>query len=79
MDVFRGTAWHYARYRPGYPPVLIERLAEAAGLGPASRVLDVACGTGPIAVPLAAYVGEVVAIDREPEMLAELRARHLPT
>ncbi len=74
MDVFRGTASYYARYRPGYPPLLIDRLVEAAGLGPGSRVLDVACGTGPIAVPLAAQVGEVVAIDREPEMLAELRA-----
>jgi ubiquinone/menaquinone biosynthesis C-methylase UbiE len=74
MDVFRGTAWYYARYRPGYPAVLIERLAVAAGLGLESRVLDIACGTGPIAVPLAALVGEVVAIDREPEMLDELRA-----
>jgi SAM-dependent methyltransferase len=74
MDVFRGTAWYYARYRPGYPAALIEGLAEAAGLGPESRVLDIACGTGPIAVPLAAHVGEVVAIDREPEMLDELRA-----
>jgi len=74
MDVFRGTAWYYARYRPGYPPALIERLATAAGLDAGSRVLDIACGTGPIAIPLASYVAEVVALDREPEMLAELRA-----
>lgn len=73
MDVFRGTAWHYARYRPGYPPALIERLVQAAGLGPQSRVLDLACGTGPIAIPIAAHVAEVVALDREPGMLGELR------
>lgn len=74
VDVFRGTAWYYARFRPGYPSELIEALARAAGLGPGSRVLDLACGTGLIAIPIAAYAGEVVALDREPEMLAELRA-----
>ena len=73
MDVFRGTAWYYARFRPGYPPELIERLASAAGLGPASRVLDVATGTGLVAIPLATRAGEVVAADAEPEMLAMLR------
>lgn len=73
MGHFRGTAWYYARYRPGYPPELIERLAAAAMLGPESRVLDLASGTGPIAIPLAAFAGEVVAVDAEEEMLAELR------
>jgi SAM-dependent methyltransferase len=73
MSHFHGTAWYYARFRPGYPAELIARLAGAAGLGPTSRVLDLACGTGPIAVPLAAYAGEVVAVDVEPEMLDELR------
>jgi len=72
VDVFRGTAWYYARFRPGYLPELIERLASAAGLGPASRVLDVACGTGLVAIPLAARAGQVVAVDAEPEMLAML-------
>jgi SAM-dependent methyltransferase len=73
VDVFRGTAWYYARYRPGYPPELLERLAAAAGLEPTSRVLDLACGTGLIAIPLAARAGEVVAADAEPSMLAMLR------
>ena len=72
MGIFHGTAWYYARYRPGYPPGLIARLAEAAGLGPESRVLDLGCGTGQVAGPLAAHVGEVVAVDTEAEMLAEL-------
>ena len=71
---FRGTAWHYARYRPGYPPALFELLRERFALGPASRVLDVAAGTGLAAIPLAALCGEVVALDGEPEMLAELEA-----
>jgi SAM-dependent methyltransferase len=73
VDAFRGTAWYYAQFRPGYPPELIERLAREAGLGPSTRVLDVACGTGLVAIPLAWLSGEVVAVDIEPEMLAMLR------
>jgi SAM-dependent methyltransferase len=73
VDVFRGTAWYYAQFRPGYPPELIERLAQEAGLDASSRVLDVACGTGLVAIPLAWLAGEVVAVDMEPEMLAMLR------
>jgi ubiquinone/menaquinone biosynthesis C-methylase UbiE len=71
--LFKGTAPYYARFRPGYPPELLERLAERAGLDASSRVLDLGCGTGQIAVPLAAHAGEVVAVDPEPEMLAEIR------
>lgn len=73
MSVFHSTAWYYAQFRPGYPPDQIDRLAAAAGLGSASRVLDIACGTGLIAIPLASRAGEVVAVDAEPEMLAMLR------
>jgi SAM-dependent methyltransferase len=70
--LFKGTAPYYARFRPGYPPELLHRLAERAGLDSSSRVLDLGCGTGQIAVPLAARSGEVVAVDPEPEMLAEI-------
>lgn len=74
MSLFRGTAPYYARFRPGYPEELIRRLAERARLGPDSRVLDLGCGTGQVSVPLAAYAGEVVAVDPEQEMLDELAA-----
>jgi SAM-dependent methyltransferase len=74
MGLFTGTAHHYARYRPGYPSELIRLLAERAGLDGSSRVLDLGCGTGQIAIPLAAYAGEVVAADAEQEMLDELDA-----
>lgn len=70
--MFKGTAPYYARYRPGYPPELVERLAAAAGLDGSGRLLDLGCGPGLLAVPLARYVEEVVAVDPEPEMLAEL-------
>jgi SAM-dependent methyltransferase len=71
--VYRGSAAYYARYRPGYPPGLIAVLAERAGLDGTGRLLDLGCGTGNVAIPLAAHVAEVVAVDIEPEMLAELR------
>jgi SAM-dependent methyltransferase len=70
---FRTAATYYDRYRPAYPPELIARLAEATGLDRESRVLDLGCGPGTVAVPLSAYAGEVVAVDVEPEMLGELR------
>jgi ubiquinone/menaquinone biosynthesis C-methylase UbiE len=69
---FRTAAPYYLRYRPGYPPELIAKLAQVAGLDRESRVLDLGCGPGSLAIPLAAHAGEVVAVDAEPEMIAEL-------
>jgi SAM-dependent methyltransferase len=69
---FRTTAPYYRPYRPSYPPELIARLAEAAGLDLESRVLDLGTGPGSLAIPLAAHAGQVVAVDVEPEMIAEL-------
>ena len=79
MGLFRGTAAFYARYRPQYPPELIERLVRAAGLTRVSRVLDLGSGPGHVAVPLAAHVAEVVAVDPEPEMLAQIREPRVRT
>lgn len=67
--LFRGTAWYYRRYRPGYPPSLIDWLAAIAPAG--ARVADLGCGTGQLALPLAARGCAVAAIDPSPEMLAE--------
>ena len=69
---FRTAAPYYARYRPAYPPALIAALVEAAGVSRDSRVLDLGCGPGTVAIPLAAYAAEVVAVDAEPAMVAEL-------
>jgi len=72
VSLFKGAAEYYARYRPGYPPELIAQLAAAAGLDGTGRLLDLGTGTGQLAVPLAAHVEEVVAVDVEEEMLAQL-------
>ncbi|MFI7105619.1 class I SAM-dependent methyltransferase [Nonomuraea sp. NPDC050227] len=70
-DLFGGAAPYYARYRPGYSEAAIEHLAET--LGSHSRVLDLGCGPGTIAIPLARRVRAVLAVDPAQEMLAEGR------
>lgn len=50
---------------PSLGPVLVE----AAGIGPGQRVLDVAAGTGNVAIPAARTGAVVVASDLTPELL----------
>jgi SAM-dependent methyltransferase len=68
---FSGLADGYARYRPSYPPALIDLLVSRCGLGPASLVVDVGCGTG-ISARLVAERG-VPVVGIEPN--ADMRAR----
>jgi SAM-dependent methyltransferase len=70
-DLFAGTAWHYARYRPGYPQAFFDDLARQFRLDGTGRLLDVGCGTGQLTLPLAEHVAEAIGMDPEPEMLAE--------
>jgi ubiquinone/menaquinone biosynthesis C-methylase UbiE len=69
--LFAGTAWHYARYRPGYPQVFFDHLVRRFRLDGTGRLLDLGCGTGQLTLPLAGHVAEAVGMDPEPEMLAE--------
>ncbi len=73
-DLFRGTAWYYARYRPGYPPEFFDHVVARFGLDGTGRLLDLGCGTGQLTLPLAPHVAEAVGMDPEPEMLAEAAA-----
>ncbi|MBJ7386358.1 MAG: class I SAM-dependent methyltransferase, partial [Mycolicibacterium sp.] len=70
-SLFEGTAWHYARYRPGYPKALIAEIVDRFHLDGTGRLLDLGCGTGQLTLPLAGHVGAAVGMDPEPEMLAE--------
>ena len=72
-DAFAGTAEAYARYRPPYPPAMLDDLLVRAAVGSAS-LLDLATGPGRIALDLAPRFERVVAIDLEPEMIAFARA-----
>lgn len=69
--LFTGTAWHYARYRPGYPAAFFADLVARFHLDGTGRLLDLGCGTGQLTLPLAEHVTEAVGMDPEPEMLAE--------
>jgi ubiquinone/menaquinone biosynthesis C-methylase UbiE len=74
-DIYKGTAWYYSRFRPPYPKTIVTLLRDAFGLDGRGRLLDLGCGPGPVAIPIAHLFGEVVAMDPEPDMLAEGRAQ----
>jgi len=69
-DAFRGTAEYYAQYRPPYPQALVDDLLGRAGVSGERPLLDLACGPGRLAIPLASRFREVWAVDIEPEMIA---------
>ena len=72
--LFASAVRQYARYRPGYPPREVGRLADLVGLDQSSTVADIGCGTGQLSIPLAERAGLVIAIDPLPDMLAAGRA-----
>ena len=73
---FRGsTAIHYASFRRDVPDALMNKIVSRLHLTVGDRALDLGCGSGQVAVPLAARVGVVVALDPEVDMLVELRSR----
>ncbi|MEX0801456.1 MAG: class I SAM-dependent methyltransferase [Dehalococcoidia bacterium] len=72
-----GWRKHDDRFRQVTAPVT-DRLLELANVGPAKRVLDIACGTGEPALPAARIVGPqgfVLATDIAPEMLEVAREK----
>ena len=71
---FRSTVPFYARYRLAYPEALIARVADFAGLKPGDAAMDLGCGPGLLAVPLARLGFHVTAVDPEPDMIAACRA-----
>jgi ubiquinone/menaquinone biosynthesis C-methylase UbiE len=70
---FSSAVPYYVRYRPGYPPSLIAKLARKCALDGTGRLLDLGCGPGYLAIPLSAHFAEVVAMDPEPAMLEAAR------
>ena len=72
-DLFKSTAWYYARYRPGYPRPFLNHIIEKFQCDGTGRLLDLGCGTGQLAIPLASSFDEVVGMDPEPEMIAEAK------
>jgi SAM-dependent methyltransferase len=73
--LFTGTAWHYARFRPGYPEAFLADVVARFHLDGTGRLLDVGCGTGQLTIPLAEHVSSAIGMDPVPEMLVEAATR----
>ena len=70
---FQSAAAHYLGGRAPYPEGLIARTAQILPLGPNDRLMDLGCGPAQLAAAFAPLVGEVLALDPEPAMLALAR------
>ncbi|MFD8973280.1 class I SAM-dependent methyltransferase [Streptomyces sp. NPDC059593] len=71
---FGAAAAAYAAHRPDYAQAAVRWALEPA---PGPRVLDLGAGTGKLTATLAALGADVIAVEPDPAMLAELR-RALP-
>jgi len=67
---FTGRVESYRRYRPSYPPELVDRLRSACGLTSNSVIADVAAGTGLLTEVFLAAGFPVIAVEPNPEMRA---------
>ena len=74
-SLYRGSAPYDVPGRAPYAPDLADRIADALSLDGTGRLLDVRCGPGIVALPLARHFGEVVGLDPDAGMLAEAAAR----
>jgi SAM-dependent methyltransferase len=62
----------YERGRPDYPADAVAHLVQALRIGPDTRVLDLAAGTGKLTRRLAAAEAEIIAVEPVAEMRATL-------
>lgn len=67
---FTGRACNYARYRPGYPPALLNVLEAEIGLSPSATIADIGSGTGIFSRLLLDYGCAVYAVEPNAEMRA---------
>ena len=72
---FESAEPYYADHRPGYGEAVVDYLSRKFDLDGSASVLDLGCGTGQLAVPLAARAGAVVGMDPNEEMLRHARER----
>lgn len=69
----RATSWdREAPANPGLAAV-VEAVVGQADAGPATRAVDLGCGTGQVTLPLARRAAEVVAVDISAAMIGILR------
>ena len=72
-EAFGSAAADYERARPSYPAAAIDVLRTEAGVGPGSRVCDLAAGTGKLTRLLVSTGADVVAVEPVAGMRDQLR------
>jgi SAM-dependent methyltransferase len=68
MARFSDRVENYVRYRPGYPPEVLDLLRAECGLQPSHIVADIASGTGVFTRLLLENGNSVFAVEPNPEM-----------
>jgi ubiquinone/menaquinone biosynthesis C-methylase UbiE len=74
-DLYQGTAEYYDRFRRRYPADLINDLVIRTGADGTGAMLDLACGTGQVAVALHDEFASICVVDQEPGMISVLRRK----
>ena len=70
---------NYVKYRPGYPPAVLDLLQRACGLTPEAMIADIGAGTGLLAELFLAHGNRVLGVEPNREMReagARLLARY---
>lgn len=67
---FGAWAGDYDKFRPGYPPEVVEHLLSC--LGPSPLIADIGAGTGQLSRGLVAAGARVIAVEPDARMRAEL-------
>lgn len=73
-SVFKGTAAYYAKYRQDYGIAFFDEVRAQYALDGRGTMLDLGCGTGQLALPLARDFERVVGIDVDAGMVAEAQS-----
>ncbi|WP_456271070.1 class I SAM-dependent methyltransferase [Bacillus sp. AK031] len=74
-QLFTGTALFYAKYRHPYPKELFDKIIDVYEPDSTGMLLDIGCGTGEIAVPLAPNFKNVMGLDINSGMLSAAASR----
>ena len=76
QSLFAGTAWYYARYRPGYPKIFFDKVIERFHLDGRGCLLDLGCGTSQLTIPLSWQSPRLWAWIPNPRCSLKLPAKH---